>query len=88
MDGGPEREIARETFFGRDPSCEVRLDMPLIADRHARVAPSGGRWLFEDLKSPRGSFKGGQPIQAAFLESGDEIDLGGFLPVRFRLADR
>ena len=87
VDGGQEREVVKDQIlFGREPGCDVRLDLPLIADRHARVSFSEGRWLFEDLRSARGSFKDGQQIQVTFLASGDEIDLGGFLPLRFRLA--
>jgi hypothetical protein len=38
------------------------------------------------LRSDKGSFRLGQPVDVRFIETGDEIDLGGFLPVRFRLA--
>ncbi len=86
VDGAAEREAKGEVIFGRDPGSDVHLDLPLIGDRHARLTFAAGRWLFEDLRSPRGSYKGGQLLQVAFLEDGDEIDLGGFLPVRFRLA--
>jgi hypothetical protein len=86
LDGGKEREADRdELVIGRDPASDVHLDLPLIADRHARLKLVDGRWLFEDLRSPRGSFKGGQRLEVAFLADGDEIDLGGFLPMRFRL---
>jgi hypothetical protein len=86
VDGGPERQVDRAEFvIGRDPGSDLHLDLPLIAPRHARLSWADGRWLFEDLKSPRGSYKGGQPVQVAFLETGDEIDLGGFLPIRFRM---
>jgi len=85
IDGAPEQEVRREAVLGRDPACDVRIDLPLISARHARLLLRDGRWLFEDLRSERGSFKGGQRIEVAFLVSGDEIDLGGFLPLRFRV---
>ena len=86
LDGGPEREVRPpEAIIGRDPGCDLRIDMPLIAGRHARLLLREGRWLFEDLRSPRGSYQRGARLDVTFLADGDEIDLGGFLPARFRL---
>lgn len=86
LDGGPEREVRPpEAIIGREPGCDIRADLPLIGGRHARLALRDGRWLFEDLGSLRGSYKGGERLQVSFLASGDEIDLGGFLPARFRV---
>ena len=39
----------------------------------------------ELLGTPRGSYKAGSKLDVAFVSDGDEIDLAGFLPVRFRL---
>lgn len=87
VDGKPEIEIDRAEFvLGSGPDTDLRLDLPLIAPRHARVLWRDGRHVFEDLHSPRGSFQHGQPVQVRMIQSGDEIDLGGFLPVRFRLS--
>jgi hypothetical protein len=87
VDGRKEIEIPRREFvFGSAEGVDVRLDLPLIAPRHARVLWKEDSPLFEDLRSPRGSFRHGQPVDVRMLESGDEIDLGGFLPLRFRLA--
>lgn len=87
VDGKPEIEISqREYVLGAAPECDLRLDLPLISPRHARVLWREGRHLFEDLHSTRGSYQYGQQVQVKFIESGDEFDLGGFLPVKFRLA--
>ena len=72
------RAIARRLY-------EAVRDLPLISPRHARVLWREGRHVFEDLRSARGSFRHGQQVDVRFIESGDEFDLGGFLPVRFRL---
>ena len=86
VDGKPEVEIEKSEFvLGSGPDTDLRLDLPLIAPRHARILWREGRHLFEDMRSPRGSYRLGQPVDVRFIESGDEIDLGGFLPVRFRL---
>ncbi len=87
VDGKPEVEIDKPEFvMGSGENVDLRLDLPLISPRHARVLWKEGRHLFEDLRSDKGSFRLGQPVDVRFIETGDEIDLGGFLPVRFRLA--
>jgi hypothetical protein len=86
VDGKPEIEIHDAEFvLGSGEDADLRLDLPLISPRHARIVWRDGRHLFEDLRSARGSFRLGQKVDVRFVESGDEIDLGGFLPVRFRL---
>lgn len=87
VDGRKEIEVPRREFvFGSAAGVDVRLDLPLIAPRHARVLWKENSPLFEDLRSPRGSFRHGQPVDVRMIESGDEFDLGGFLPLKFRLA--
>jgi hypothetical protein len=87
VDGKPEIEVDKSEFvLGSGPDVDLRLDLPLISPRHARVLWRNGRHVFEDMRSARGSFRQGQPVDVRFIESGDEFDLGGFLPVRFRLA--
>jgi pSer/pThr/pTyr-binding forkhead associated (FHA) protein len=87
VDGEPEIEIRKPEFiFGRDPSCDIALDVALISPRHARVLFRGGQPLFEDLRSQRGTFRHGERIDVQPIGDGDEFDLGGFLPVRFRVA--
>ena len=86
IDGKPEVEVgAHGVFLGRDPGCEVVLDLPLISPRHARVIAREGRWIFEDLRSARGTWRHGEKFEVRFIEDGDEYDLGGFLPIRARL---
>jgi hypothetical protein len=86
VDGKPEIEIDKSEFvLGSGEDVDLRLDLPLISPRHARILWREGRHVFEDLRSARGSFRLGQPVDVRLIESGDEIDLGGFLPVRFRL---
>jgi hypothetical protein len=86
VDGKPEIEIdGTEFVIGSGEGVDLRLDLPLISPRHARILWRDGRHVFEDMRSARGSYQAGQPVDVRFIETGDEIDLGGFLPVRFRL---
>jgi hypothetical protein len=86
VDGKPEIEIdGTEFVIGSGEGVDLRLDLPLISPRHARILWRDGRHVFEDMRSARGSYQHGQPVDVRFIETGDEIDLGGFLPVRFRL---
>ena len=86
VDGKPELQIDKAEFvLGSGEETDLRLDLPLISPRHARILWKDGRHVFEDLHSARGSYRLGQPVDVRLIESGDEIDLGGFLPVRFRL---
>ena len=88
VDGRPEVEIDKTEFvLGSGEGVDLRLDLPLISPRHARILWKGGRPVFEDLRSARGSYRLGQPVDVHPLQTGDEIDLGGFLPIRFRLAE-
>src|SRR4051812_17357490 len=88
VDGKPEIEVDRTEFIlGSAEGVDLRLDLPLISPRHARILWKSGRPVFEDLRSARGSFRLGQPVDVREIQSGDEIDLGGFLPIRFRLGE-
>src|SRR3954468_4388912 len=89
VDGKPEIEVNKHEFvLGSGEGADLRLDLPLISPRHARILWKEGRHVFEDLRSARGSFRLGQPVDVRLIETGDEIDLGGFLPIRFRLDER
>ena len=88
VDGRPEVEVDKTEFvLGSGEGVDLRLDLPLISPRHARILWKAGRPVFEDLRSARGSYRLGQPVDVRMLETGDEIDLGGFLPIRFRFGE-
>jgi serine/threonine protein kinase/Leucine-rich repeat (LRR) protein len=61
-------EISRKTVrpgdyvIGRDPGCEVHLDVELVSRRHARLTVSFDHALIEDLGSSNGTFVNGQPV--------------------------
>jgi pSer/pThr/pTyr-binding forkhead associated (FHA) protein len=89
VEGRPEVEIKKTEFvFGRDPSCDIALDVALLSPRHARVLLREGEPVFEDLRSQRGSYQHGEKVDVKAIRDGDEFDLGGFVPVRFRVAGK
>jgi hypothetical protein len=90
VDGKPEVEVKQSEFVlgSGAEGVDLRLDLPLISPRHARILWRDNSFIFEDLKSARGSYRHGQPVDVHPIETGDEIDLGGFLPIRFRVEPR
>jgi hypothetical protein len=89
VEGRPEIEIKKTEFvFGRDPSCDFAVDVALVSPRHARVLFRDGEPVFEDLRSQRGTYQRGEKIDVKAIRDGDEFDLGGFVPVRFRIAGK
>jgi len=89
VEGRPEIEIKKtELVFGRDPSCDIAFDVALLSPRHARVLFRDGEPVFEDLRSQRGTYHRGEKIDVKAIQDGDEFDLGGFVPVRFRVAGK
>src|SRR5688572_5121701 len=71
-------ELAEGEFVvGRNASCQLSLDDPLVSRRHARlmVAPSGV--LIEDLQSRNGVLVNGQRIHGQLpLDVGDRVLIG------------
>lgn len=57
MDGtGTHERVFATTFrIGRDDSCELHLDDPLISRQHAEVSHSEGLWWIRDLGSRNGT---------------------------------
>ena len=66
-----------ETLIGRDPECAVRIDLPLISRRHARIRIAGDVATIEDLGSKNGtSLRGRQVSRPTHLDDGAEIVVG------------
>jgi hypothetical protein len=65
------------TVVGRAPSCELRLDDPEVARRHAEVRHDGDRTEVVDLgTSPDGVHLNGNAVARCELVDGDRIDVG------------
>jgi hypothetical protein len=66
-----------ENVLGRDPGADVRIDVPGVSRRHARIVSAGDRFVLEDLGSKNGTYLGHRRLEAAApLADGDEFRLG------------
>lgn len=66
-----------EAVVGRDPGCDLALDLSMISGRHARLARDGDRIRIEDLGSANGTFVNGVRIAGPTpVRPGDLIGLG------------
>ncbi len=63
-------------IVGRDPSCDLVVDSPLVSRRHLEVVASEGNWQIRDLHSSNGSFRNGEPIGTVPVGSGAVLQLG------------
>jgi len=63
--------------FGSSADCEVRIEEPGVADRHAEISFVGDHaLLLRDLGTKGGTLLNGEPVQESMLSSGDEIRIG------------
>ncbi len=66
-----------DQLLGRDPECDIVVDLPSVSGRHARLSRSGGRVVIEDLDSSNGTHVNGRRIQGReAVSDGDVIGLG------------
>jgi pSer/pThr/pTyr-binding forkhead associated (FHA) protein len=86
------REIALhdgDNIIGREPGATVRLDMPSVSRRHARIVVSAKGAVIEDLGSKNGTLLRNVRITSAIrLADLDEIRVGSVrLTVRILSGD-
>jgi hypothetical protein len=76
---GPAVPLTREvTLIGRAPGCDIRLEAPGLAERHAEVRQEGGRFVIYDLGSATGVWVNGRRVvQANLLKDGFVVSLSG-----------
>lgn len=83
--------------LGSSADCDVQLNEPGVAPRHAEIRLLDGRsLLLKDLNSGTGTLLNGEPVTETLLGSGDEIRIGtcrwmlqapGLRPERILTAD-
>ena len=75
-----------ETIIGRGRDARVGIDDVGISRRHARIVRTDARrYILEDLGSTNGTFVNGRKVQRVELASGDRVQAGPALVLRFRL---
>jgi transcriptional regulator with GAF, ATPase, and Fis domain len=80
--------------IGRSPECELRLTSQHVSAQHARITATGSGFAVLDSGSANGSvlIRGGERVEldrdAAALQAGDELELGGDggAPTRLRVS--
>lgn len=68
----------QNTSLGRAVSCDICLDHGFVADEHAIIHKSNGRYEIEDLNSRHGTSVNGEEVHKHALKSGDKITIGNF----------
>lgn len=77
-----------QTIIGRAREAWVRVDAAGISRKHARVVrTSPSTFTVEDLASTNGVYVNGTRVQTATLTSGDQLQIGSEVVLRFSLVD-
>ncbi|MCK6480637.1 MAG: FHA domain-containing protein, partial [Planctomycetes bacterium] len=69
----------RVATIGRSRESDISIPSQMVSRNHGRVAFEKGLWVYTDLKSSNGSRVNGKRVERAVLQSGDVIDVGGFM---------
>lgn len=78
-----------EVVIGRDEGVDLRLDDVSISRRHACIRrEASGDFVLEDLGSTNGTFLGADAVTRRVLRSGDQIQLGPNVLLRFAMTDQ
>lgn len=65
--------LARPLLVGRAADCDIRIDDPAFAERHARIERNGDQVLLRELDAGDGSVVNGEPVRNAVLQPGDQV---------------
>ena len=69
--------FAESIMLGSSTDCDIHLDEPGVAARHAEIRLLDGKSLqLRDLGSRTGTLLNGEPVTESLLGSGDEIRIG------------
>ncbi len=65
--------LSRPLLVGRGGDCDIRIDDPAFAERHARIERYGDQVLLRDHGTGDGSMVNGELVRDAFLQPGDQV---------------
>jgi len=65
--------LDRPRLVGRGQDCDIRIDAPAFAERHARVEVQDDAVVLRDLGSGEGSVVNGEAVRNAVLHPGDQL---------------
>jgi pSer/pThr/pTyr-binding forkhead associated (FHA) protein len=68
------------TVIGRETTCDLRVPVSTVSQKHCQISLEEGRLRIVDLKSEAGTFHNGQRVEDATLKHEDTLTIG---PVRF-----
>ena len=80
---GVERQFAvkkPQIVIGRETSCDVRIPVPAVSQKHCRITVDGPELHLTDLDSAAGTFHNGNRVKEARLAADDKLTIG---PVTF-----
>ncbi len=84
---GSKFPVERRVVIGSDPSCDISLDDPEVAEEHASLRVHDGALEIRDLGSESGTFVNARRISAPTrLGSGDEVRVGSTVLVPAQVA--
>ena len=75
--GGSNFDLTQKTLtvVGRDPSCDIVVDNPMVSEKHFRIVYDGSDYYIEDLRSIGGTFVNNRKIRRARLGDYDRISI-------------
>ncbi len=77
-----------EVIIGRSRDAQVRIDDVGISRQHSRIVQTiDGRFVVEDMGSTNGTFVGARRVTRADLTSGDHIQVGPNVVLKYAIVD-
>ena len=70
---GRSFSLVEPKIVGRSPGCDIRIDDPALADRHAQFELHSDRVVLRALSQAEGSVVNGVTVRDAVLSPGDQI---------------
>jgi pSer/pThr/pTyr-binding forkhead associated (FHA) protein len=60
-------------LIGRSPTCDIRVDYPIVSNRHCALVYDGTNWTIQDLNSRNGTKVNEVRVTTHVLKSGDTL---------------